>query len=217
MQLDTKFPRIPGDVSCQKTFIAKINVVKIRKAFVNNIVLKIPQKTQFLKFKSEVSKSNEKIITTSCGFTFYWQDKLSKLSSSYIITSSLCSLDLKRKFYKDKEILILTFDAKNLRPMINLNLVKPFKGYILGLEKQHLLYKTIINDEKYFCSYTVQKEMNYFLKNFLKDKDIKLIILECTNMVPYKNSFRSFFHGEIIDILSLIEEKLPGSVNSKFL
>ena len=217
MQLDTKFPRIPGDVSCQKTFIADINLVKIRKAFVNNIVRKIPQKTQFLKFKLEVSKSNEKIITTSCGFTYYWQEKLSKLTLSNVITSSLCSLDIKRKFYKDKEILILTFDAKSLLPMINLNLVKPFKGHILGLEKEHLLYKTIINDEKYLCSCSVQKEMNYLLKNFLKDKDIKLIILECTNMTPYKDSFRSFFHGEIIDILSLIEEKLPGSVNPKFL
>ncbi len=217
LQLDTKFPRIPGDVACHETFVWKIRVVKIKKAFVNNIVRGIPEDDQFIKFEKEIRKSNEQLIITSCGFTYYWQDRLSQLTQSNIISSSLCCLDLKRKIYRDEEILILTFDEEKLRLLINSNLKKPFKGHILGLRKDHHLYSTIINDVDHLCDNTVQKELNDLLQNFLVGKNIKLLILECTNITPYKKAFRAFFHGEIIDILSLVEETLPGSVNARFL
>ena len=218
LQLDTKFPRIPGDVACHETFVTDIRVVKIKKAYVNNIVLGKPEDNQFIKFEKEVRKSNEQLIITSCGFTFYWQERLNQLTQSNIISSSLCCLDFKRKSYKDEEILILTFDERNLRVLINSNLKKkPFEGHILGLRKDHHLYDTIINDIDYLCYNTVQKELNDLLQNFLVGKNIKLLILECTNIPPYKKAFREFFHGEILDILSLVEETLPGSVNPRFL
>ena len=178
LQLDTKFPRIPGDAACHETFVINIRVVKIRKAFVNNIVRGIPEDDQFIRFEKEIRKSNEPLIITSCGFTFYWQDRLSQLTPSNIISSSLCCLDLKRNIYRDEEILILTFDEEKLRLLINSNLKKPFEGHVLGLRKNHHLYNTIINDVDHLCDYTVQKELNDFLQNFLVGKKIKLLILE---------------------------------------
>ena len=65
LQLDTKFPRIPGDVACHETFVTEIRVVKIRKAHVNNIVLGIPEDNQFIKFEKEIRKSNEQLIITN--------------------------------------------------------------------------------------------------------------------------------------------------------
>ena len=55
------------------------------------------------------------------------------------------------------------------------------------------------------------------LETYLKEKDIKLLILECTNMVPFKKAFKDFFEGKIIDILTLINEKIPGCVRPNFL
>ena len=217
LQLDTQFPRIPGDVACRETFVVDVRIVKIKKAFVKNIVLGIPSEKQFIKFEKEIKKSNEKLIITSCGFTYYWQERFNKLTQSNIISSSLCCLDHKRKIYKDKEILILTFDSVKLRRLISSNQKKPFEGYILGLKKDQHLYQIIINDGEYLYYDKVQKELNDFLKEFLVGKDIKLIILECTNIAPYKNAFRTFFQGEIVDVLSLAEQTLPGSVSSKFL
>ena len=217
LQLDTKFPRVPGDVACRETFVTQVRIVKIKKAYVNNIVLGIPENNQFVKFEEEIRKADEQLIITSCGFTYYWQDRLNQLTQSNIISSSLCGLNLKRKIYKDEEILILTFDEKNLRLLINSNLEKPFEGHILGLRKDHHLYDTIVNDVEYLCYNTVQNELNDFLQHFLAGKNIKLLILECTNIPPYKKGFRTFFHGEILDILSLVEESLPGLVNPTFL
>ena len=217
LQLDTKFPRIPGDVACPQTFIRDVRIVEIKKAYVNNVVRGTPENSQLIKFEKVIKKSDEELIITSCGFTYYWQDRFEKLTQSNIITSSLCSLNHKRKIFRDEEILILTFDKKKLFQIINSNIQRPFKGHILGLGKHNHLYQAIINDEVHFCYHTVQKELNNLLQNFLRGRDIKLIILECTNLSPYKEVFRTFFHGEIIDILSLVEEKLPGSINPKFL
>ena len=50
-------------------------------------------------------------------------------------------------------------------------------------------------------------ELNELLWQTIKNLKIKLIILECTNLSPYKTIFRDIFSGEIIDLLVLIEKK----------
>ena len=45
----------------------------------------------------------------------------------------------------------------------------------------------------------------------LKNLKIKLIILECTNLSPYKTILEIFL-GEIIDLLVLIDKKIPGII-----
>ena len=217
LQLDTKFPRLPGDVACRETFTENIRLVRIKNAYVKNIVSSRPENRQFFRFKAEVCIAKEKIITTSCGFTYYWQNTLNSLTQSEVITSALCCLNEQRKIFDDNQILILTFDEKKIRTLINSSSATPFKGHIGGLTNNDELYKAIINDSDYFSFQLVQKEMSTMLENHLKEKDIKLLILECTNMVPFKKAFKDFFEGKIIDILTLINEKIPGCVRPNFL
>ena len=217
LQLDTKFPRLPGDVACRETFTENIRLVRIKNAYVKNIVSSRPENRQFFRFKAEVCIAKEKIITTSCGFTYYWQNTLNSLTQSEVITSALCCLNEQRKIFDDNQILILTFDEKRIRALINSRSSTPFKGHIGGLTNNDELYKAIINDSDYFSFQLVQKEMSKMLETYLKEKDIKLLILECTNMVPFKKAFKDFFEGKIIDILTLINEKMPGCVRPNFL
>ena len=217
LQLDTKFPRLPGDVACRETFTENIRLVRIKNAYVKNIVSSRPENRQFFRFKAEVCIAKEKIITTSCGFTYYWQNALNSLTQSEVITSALCCLNEQRKIFDDNQILILTFDEKRIRTVINSRSATPFKGHIGGLTNNDELYKAIINDSDYFSFQLVQKEMSTMLENHLKEKDIKLLILECTNMVPFKKAFKDFFEGKIIDVLTLINEKIPGCVRPNFL
>ena len=60
-------------------------------------------------------------------------------------------------------------------------------------------------------------ELTELLWNTIKKLEIKLIILECTNLSPYKRFFRNIFSGEIIDLLVLIEKKIPGIIQKEFL
>ncbi len=47
----------------------------------------------------------------------------------------------------------------------------------------------------------------------LKNLNIKLIILECTNLSPYKTIFRDIFRGEIVDLLVLLIKKFLVLLN----
>ena len=92
-----------------------------------------------------------------------------------------------------------------------------FEGHILGLKKNNLLYQIILNNQKNYDFKKIYLELNELLWNALKNLKIKLIILECTNLSPYKRFFRNIFSGEIIDLLVLIEKKIPGIIQKEFL
>ena len=217
LQLDTNFKRIAGDICSKKTFLSDVNIIKIKNAVVSEIITKNPKQQHYLNFKKKILTRNEKVITTSCGFTFYWQDYFNNLTKSDVITSSLCCLDNNRKIYKDNEILIFTFNEEILKPLLVSKLKTPFKGHILSLRKYHLLYKIIFNNEKNFEFEKICYELKQLLWETIKNLKIQLIILECTNLSPYKNIFRNIFSGEIIDLLVLIEKKIPGTIKKEFL
>ena len=142
---------------------------------------------------------------------------LNKLTKSDVITSSLCCLEEKRKVYNDDEILIFTFDEEILNFLLISKLKISFEGHILGLKKNNLLYQIILNNQKNYDFEKICLELNELLWNALKNLKIKLIILECTNLSPYKRFFRNIFSGEIIDLLVLIEKKIPGIIQKEFL
>ena len=216
LQLDTNFPRIAGDICCRETFSSNVNIIKIKNAFVSQIISKNPEEQHFINFKNQILKTREKLITTSCGFTFYWQSLFNKLTKSNIVTSSLCCLEEKRKVYNDDEILIFTFDEEILSFLFS-KLKISFEGHILGLKKNNLLYQIILNNQKNYDYKKICLELNELLWNTIKNLKIKLIILECTNLSPYKRVFRNIFSGEIIDLLVLIEKKIPGIIHKDFL
>ena len=81
LQLDTNFPRIAGDICCRETFSSNVNIIKIKNASVSQIISKKPEEQHFINFKNQILTTREKLITTSCGFTFYWQSLFNKLTN----------------------------------------------------------------------------------------------------------------------------------------
>ena len=217
LQLDTHFPRIAGDICCRETFSSNVNIIKIKNASVSQIISKNPDEQHFINFKNQILTTREKLITTSCGFTFYWQSLFNKITKSNIVTSSLCCLEEKRKFFNDNEILIFTFDAEILKFLLISKLKIPFNGHILGLKKNSLLYKIISYNKNNYDFEKISSELKELLWQTIKNLNIKLIILECTNLSPYKTIFRNIFQGEIVDLLVLIEKKIPGIIKQEFI
>jgi hypothetical protein len=217
LQLDTNFPRIAGDICCRETFSSNVNIIKIKNASVSQIISKNPEEQHFINFKNQILTTREKLITTSCGFTFYWQSLFNKLTKSNIVTSSLCCLEEKRKYFNDNEILIFTFDAEILNFLLISKLKIPFEGHILGLKKNNHLYKLISYDKNNYDFEKNSYELKELLWRTIKNLNIKLIILECTNLSPYKTIFRDIFRGEIVDLLVLIDKKIPGIIKQEYL
>ena len=217
LQLDTSFPRLPGDVACRETFNKPINLVKVHKASVSQIVTETPSKRSLVNFQDQVRKNKERIIATSCGFTFLWQKELQNLTNAKFISSSLCALDYLQKYRLENNTLLLTFNAKILNSMLNKYLGRFFLGTIVDLGAQSHFAQVIIKDKPRIDRVVVENELAQLLKPIVSSLNIKTLIIECTNLVPFKPKIRQIVNCNIIDILTLIELESPGLVKSEHL
>ena len=73
------------------------------------------------------------------------------------------------------------------------------------------------NDEKTIDKGLVEDELIQLLSSEFGNEKPSCLVLECTNLPPYKQAIRSKFEFEIFDILSAIERKLPKSIKSEYL
>lgn len=218
LQLDTRFPRLPGDIACPDTYARPVRIQTITNANVNAVVSPDPDQFNLSLFEHAVCTAKESVITTSCGFMIYFQDYLDNRTEQTFVSSALTALPSLRTRYADDEILILTFDADTLASPAYASSLDGFSGPIVGINKSGHLYTTIKQDCSQMDAELVRAELAELADQILAcQPQIKAILLECTNISPYKVVFRSIFEGEIIDSLSVLERLSPGLVKTEFL
>jgi len=223
LQLDTRFPRIPGDIACEDTYRRPVGIRIIDKARVANVVnadpdaLDITGFTSAIKEGGEIEESQDQIIGTSCGFMIYFQESLSKMTHGTFISSSLIALPELRSRFCDSDIMVITFDADVLRSPAYQPSLDGFAGPVIGLEKWMHLYEVISKDLEDLDVERAALEMEHLIIDALQRFPVKAIVLECTNLPPYKHVLRRHFTGEIIDCLSVLEAASPGLVKKEYL
>lgn len=214
LQLDTGFPRIPGDVAAPATYNAPIDVIRIPKATVSKAVNHRPDEMDITAFEDAVGNVKDGMIVTSCGFLGYWQDHLARISNVPIITSSLCLLPGLLNKYAPEDIGIITFNAATLKSAAYAKLLEGFTGPIIGLTPDMHLRQVIEEDADRLDHQRAEAELTNHLAPSING--LKAILLECTNLPPYKAAIFKEFNGHIYDILSAIEEVMPGQVKRQF-
>jgi len=215
LQLDTNFPRIPGDVGCPFSYTGEVELLRIPEATVSKIVSNRPETIDITPFEGAVKQAKGDIFVTSCGFLSYWQTHLDKQTNKPFISSSLIALDYLRHQYDPGEILILTFDEEALSSKH----LGEFSGYasgIIGLPKQMHLRKVITENLTDIDVDLVSAELSQFIVDKQQPKH-KHLLLECTNLPPYKSHLRNLTALPVTDILTLIEGHLDGSIKPEFL
>lgn len=66
--LDTQFPRSAGDVGCPDTYWEELEIIRIPKATVSEIVTSRPESVDLGPFAEAIVNASGDVITTSCGF-----------------------------------------------------------------------------------------------------------------------------------------------------
>jgi hypothetical protein len=91
-----------------------------------------------------------------------------------------------------------------------------FEQSIVGLDVGSHLRDVISNDFKTLDENMASDDLCFAFQQGASSKT-KAVILECTNLPPYKPGIRRIKPIAIYDILTAIESKLPNSVNPQFL
>lgn len=208
LQLDTSFPRVPGDVASPKTYLDEVEILRIPSATVSRIVHQRPDQIDIAPFEQAIYKASGDIIATSCGFLSYWQDHLQSKVSQPVVTSALCALN-----HLDPGCtLTLTFDSASLSSM-------HFPGAVpdcIGLAPDSHLRRTIAKDLPGLDVSRAGAELAAMLRSALAPRH-RAVLLECTNLSPYKPALRSVTDLPVHDILSEIEKLRAGTIAPKFL
>lgn len=213
LQLDTHFPRVPGDVASADTYMAEVEIIRIPAASVGRIVTENPGSVDIEPFAKAVRAAQGDVIATSCGFLAYWQAHLQALSERPVVASALVALP--RLTHAGRPITVVTFDDRKLTAGHG-DALKVSADHVIGLRPDMHLRQAIEQDAPRLDQQRAQSEIKALIKDHVTP-DCKTLLLECTNLPPYKAAMRDVFKGQIVDILTEIETRRPGTVRPTFL
>jgi hypothetical protein len=200
LMLDTQFPRPIGDIGNKDSFAAQgipVRYQVIRSASPDWVVRQdsralIPA---FVEAAVRFKKAGAKLVTTSCGFLFEYQDLLqSVLGETPFLSSSLLHLA------DWPEAGVLTIDSQALR---RLRLPQVVQGVAANCH-----FQTQILSNQTTLDLTHAEADVVAAAVVLKARVPKLreIVLECTNMSPYREAVARATGCEVHDIMHLIHE-----------
>ncbi|MFK7902693.1 MAG: hypothetical protein AB8B49_07595 [Nitratireductor sp.] len=215
LQLDTHFPRVAGDIGCHETFQCELEIIKVPNASVAKIVTDTPQEIELAPFVEAASKATGDLITTSCGFLAPFQDALVNECKAPFIGSALEQLRSLQKTHTPQELKIFTFDASKLNRAHLPNGCEAFESSIIGLDEHSHLRNVIENDLLELDPKKAKADIDLIANEF--GKNTKSVLLECTNLPPYKVEMNKNKSIKIFDILTAIEAIMPNSVNPHYL
>ena len=213
LQLDTCFPRVPGDVACAQSYCAKVEIIRIPQAQVSNIVTSDPSCVDIAPFADALAQARGEVIATSCGFLAYWQQHLEALTDRPFIASALNALN--RLNTPADRTAILTFDADTLMAG-HRALITGRAAHVVGLRPDMHLREVIKQDARALDETLAAREIAHLVAQSVPEW-CNTLVLECTNLPPYKKAIADQFGGQIIDILTEIEHCRPGTVAPAFL
>jgi hypothetical protein len=217
LQLDTRFCRVPGDVGCAESYLHDPEIIRIPCASVANIVTDQPGQIDLDPFLNAIERATGDVVVTSCGFLSPFQDQLQSITPKPIIASVLNMLsDLDVMKGADRSSL-LTFDATRL---VEAHFPNPYRANdfrVVGLRPNNPLRQRIEEDvpDCFDASDVVNAVVADFALAVMPTTET--VILECTNLPPYKPQMRHDSNVRIIDILSAIECIAPNTIAPQYL
>jgi len=217
LQLDTGFPRIAGDVACRETFRAELDIHVLKDLSVARVVTPQPRPDDLERLGAVLAETRGDVITTSCGFLSVWQDQLAARARAPFVSSALHALPSILTRYENSELAILTFDAATLQAPAFAPSLHGFDGPVVGLADGSHLKQVIADDLPRLDAARAEAEITDLVAGLVARHQPKALLLECTNLPPYKQALAARFNLEIHDILTLIDSVNRDIVESAFL
>lgn len=214
LQLDTQFPRIAGDIGSPETFACPVEVVRISGAHVAKIVTAHPENIDLTLFEKAMETAKGDLIATSCGFLSPFQKHLSEKTSKSVVTSSLIALPLLSQLFQPNELSIVTFDETKLNNA-HLQGCSDYQSSVVGLANSSHLRRVIEDDRATLDRKQAETDVVDCVKSVIQTMT-KAILLECTNLPPYKAALMGATGLPVYDVLSVIENMFPGAICNRF-
>lgn len=209
LMLETRFPRIPGDMGNALSWPFPVQYRVVRGATPDNVVRNDPTKLvdDFIDAGRDLVRSGCDGITTNCGFLSLIQDQVKEALGVPVATSSLMQVPMVQAMLPPgQRVGVITISKTTLTAAHLKAAGAPLDTPIVGTDGGRCFTRDILRDAAEIdfdearldlrdAAYSMQKE----------HPDVGAIVLECTNMVPYAQEIRAITGLPTYSIYSFIQ------------
>ncbi len=200
LMLDTRFPRIPGDVGNALTFDFPVRYRVITAATVDKIVADAESARQqlpaFIEAARELERDGVRALVTTCGFLTVFQEELAAAVSIPVVSSSLFLVPLVRRMLGPAHSIgIVTAHGGSLSGahLTAAGIDPAWPVHVRGLEDSSAFASAILDAgprEDYTLDVEqVREEVVAACRALVEARpDIGAIVFECTNLPPYREA-----------------------------
>jgi hypothetical protein len=208
--LDTRFPRVLGDIGNPRTFPFPVQYLRIPGAYAEDVVRRKPADLlrDFVQGAQELERRGVAAITTTCGFLARFQRELSDAVRVPVCTSSLMLVPLVHRMLPPKAAVgILTIDASALgaAELAGAGVSPDTPVVVAGLEGEAEFARAILEDRPALNADAARQEhVRVAQRLAAAHPEIRALVLECTNMPPYRDAIRAATGLPVFDIVHLV-------------
>jgi hypothetical protein len=209
--LDTRFPRPPGDIGNPETFAragipARYRVV--RGASPERVVRQADAELlqPFIDAAQRLVDEGARMISTSCGFLAAYQAELSAAVPVPVLTSSL----LQCRDHLRPGIVTIDSDALGARILAAAGVAPgtPVRGVEPGCE----LHRRILGNDSTLDTAEAERDVIAAARALIAaHPSVSDIVLECTNMPPYRQAIAAATSRRVHDVETLLIAAWHGS------
>ena len=205
LMLDTRFPRIEGDIGNPRSFDFPVIFRTMQGIGSADAVAAHPDRPRVLaalKSNAEALAAEGAVgLSTSCGFLALYQKDLERLSPVPVATSALLLI----KALADKKVGVITASAENLTPAHFSAVGAPSDTPVAGLPPDGSFAATFLRNGTSLDRAAVEAEAIEAGRALLRSHpDVDAIVLECTNLPPYKEALKRALGVPVWDVLDLL-------------
>ena len=210
LMLDTRFPRIPGDMGNAATFAFPVRYHRVPGASPDLVVRRgaaaiLPA---FIEGVRVLEGEGVGAITTNCGFLARFQRDLAAAVTVPVFTSSLILVPLvHRMLGPGRRVGIMTVDAASLGPehFAGAGIGSDIPVAVAGLETEKEFTRVLLGDELVLDVDRARVEHVAVARRLVAaHPDVGAIVLECTNMPPYTADIQRETGLPVFDVVSLV-------------
>lgn len=210
LMLDTRFPRIHGDMGNATTFPFPVRYHRVAGADPDLVVRRGAEGLlpAFVAGAQALEREGVGAITTNCGFLIKYQTELARAVRIPVFTSSLLLVPLvHRTLPAGQRVGIMTVNAGTLTPehLRGAGIGTDVPLAVVGMETEKEFTRALLDNELELDADLAREEHIRVARRLVAvHPDVGAIVLECTNMPPYTADIQRETGRPVFDVLSLV-------------
>lgn len=209
IMLETRFPRIPGDVGNSATWSFPVRKRVVTGASPQRVVVEADAALlePFIEAGRALVAEGAQLLTTSCGFLALFHREMAAALPVPMLTSSLLQVaPVAAMLQPGQRVGILTANAAALtRRHLAAVGAGEVPVAIAGLEETREFAQVFLHNRETLDVELARSEVLTAARGLLDGcPDIGALVLECTNLPPYADDLRELTGLPVFDITTLV-------------